>query len=224
MKTLIVASTQLEVNKYLNSYCLRSPQKNVFYNKLNNNIAVLISGIGIVNMASELSLFLANNNDFKLVINIGIGGCFDKNINFGQLFFIDNDYLPEIGVLNKIDDISEFPIELFDHNPLTPSKIDNVFNINPKLFSTLEKLKKYSALTVNSCTNNQERAEYFKNKYSAMIESMEGYAFFEVCSKFDVSYFQIRANSNLIPQKNKADWNMQSALLTIDEFLIENFN
>lgn len=223
MKTLIVASTQLEVNKYLNSNCIRTEQKNVFVNKLNNNIIVLITGIGILNMASELSLFLEKNKDIKYVFNIGIGGSFDTNVNFGQLYIIMQESLPEIGILNKIDEISEFQIELFDYSPIVSSEIKNLSALSLELFSNLSKLPTCSALTVNSCTNNIERAEFFKNKFSTLIESMEGYAFFEVCSKFELNYYQIRAISNYIPQTKIADWDMKSALESIEIFLTKNF-
>lgn len=222
MKTLIVASTQLEVNKFLNKYCIRSNQKNVFINKTNPNLLILITGIGVINMASELSIFLEKNKDIDYVFNIGIGGCFDSNINFGQLYFVNQESLPEIGILNKVDEITEFQIELFDYCPLIPSDIKSLNNLNLDLFSYISKLPTCSALTVNSCTNNIERTEFFKNKFSALIESMEGYAFFEVCSKFELNYFQIRAVSNYIPQSTKNDWNMNSALMSIDK-LLENY-
>ena len=41
---------------------------------------------------------------------------------------------------------------------------------------------------------------------------MEGAAVFKVCSKFGVSCVQIRAISNIVEKRNKANWNMPLAI------------
>lgn len=220
MKTLIVASTQLEVNKYIFSNCVRH-NNNLFINKMNKNTSVLITGVGSINMAVELSLFLSKNSNFSTIMNIGIGGTYNKNTEFGKLFNIASDYFPEIGIINEIDNIAEFNRELFEHKAVKPSDLKNIIEINPKIYNSLIKLNSCNALTVNSCTNNKKRSDYFESKYNALIESMEGAAFFEVCNKFNFNFFQVRAVSNFIPQNSIEDWNIKAALESIDSFLNE---
>ena len=58
MNVLIVAATKLEITS----------------DKI-NNLPILITGVGMINTAINLTKEL-NNNDYDLVINMGVAGCF----------------------------------------------------------------------------------------------------------------------------------------------------
>ncbi|MFM7728196.1 MAG: hypothetical protein ACKO7B_15965, partial [Flavobacteriales bacterium] len=46
----------------------------------------------------------------------------------------------------------------------------------------------------------------------AQVESMEGASFYYVCNKEHVPCLQIRAISNRVERRNRADWNIPGAL------------
>ena len=50
------------------------------------------------------------------------------------------------------------------------------------------------------------------NRLNVDVESMEGASIFKVCNEFGVSCVQIRAISNNVEKRNKANWNMPLAI------------
>ena len=70
MKLLLVAATKAELNKVFEHYNLIGDR---FISHLKFDI--LITGIGMT--ATAFALGKKRNDDYNLVINVGIGGCFD---------------------------------------------------------------------------------------------------------------------------------------------------
>ena len=89
MNVLIVAATKSEVTS----------------DKI-SNLPILITGIGMVNTAINLTKEL-NNNDYDLVINMGVAGCFSDEIKIGDVVEVVEDYFSEIGFEDG-DYFSEF--------------------------------------------------------------------------------------------------------------------
>ena len=70
MKLLLVAATKMELTKVYAHYNLQDKD---FIN--HPKFYILITGIGMT--ATAFALGKKRNDDYNLVINVGIGGCFD---------------------------------------------------------------------------------------------------------------------------------------------------
>ena len=79
MNVLIVAATKLEITS----------------DKI-SNLPILITGVGMLNTAINLTKEL-NNNDYDLVINMGVAGCFSDEIRIGEVVEVVEDCFSEIG-------------------------------------------------------------------------------------------------------------------------------
>ncbi|RZK76725.1 MAG: futalosine hydrolase, partial [Pedobacter sp.] len=77
MKTLIVAATRAEIATLIAHFKL--PEDNFLPNE---NFDVLITGVGMTATAFSLGQHLSKK--YNLVLNLGIAGCFDRNIELGK--------------------------------------------------------------------------------------------------------------------------------------------
>ena len=71
-------------------------------------------------------------------------------------------------------------------------------------------------ITVNTVHGNEKSITEIVNRLNPDVESMEGAAVFKVCNEFEVPCMQIRAISNIVEKRNKANWNMPLAVLNLN--------
>src|SRR5690606_9272079 len=108
------------------------------------------------------------------VINLGIAGSFDTELNIGETLRIHNDLFAELGAEDGDEFLSliqlglmepdEFPYKWGELAPEFPS-------INCK---TLNELKVVRAITVNKVHGNTNSIVQIKKRLNPQIESMEG--------------------------------------------------
>lgn len=79
---LIHTALRCEAQSFIEYYKLKKLNSKIY---LNDEIAVLISGIGKQNTISTLD-YMFLNYDIKKAINIGIAGCNNINIKIGNLY------------------------------------------------------------------------------------------------------------------------------------------
>ncbi|MBN1251352.1 MAG: futalosine hydrolase [Bacteroidales bacterium] len=225
MKTLIVAATYLEIKEILKIYNFEVIN-NEFYSfkKDSIEIDILISGIGIAFTVYYLTKKLADKN-YDLVINIGIAGSFNKNLNIGDVVFILEEQFADLGIENKNDFETLFETGFISENkkPFINGKLINE-SIDDEIFKDFLKVK---GITVNKVSGNANSVNNIQKKFNSDIESMEGAAFFYVCLMEKVKFIQIRAVSNYVEERNKENWNIPLAISNLTasvNSLLSRFN
>ena len=159
----------------------------------------LITGLGMVNTAMYLTKELINNN-FDLVINMGIAGAFSSTLKKGDVVEVIEDYFSEIGYE---DDANFCSFKEFD--------------LKTKLIVKAKtKLKPVKAITVNTVHGNKKSIQSTVNLFNPDIETMEGAAFFKVCNYFNVPCMQIRSISNKVEKRNKSNWDIDLAIANLN--------
>lgn len=214
MNILIVSATQFEVKPLLNFLGIALPSigmNNANIDFEEKDIKVLITGIGMVNTAFTMGRYM--NSLYDLVINVGVCGAFDKQLELGQLVHITKDTLSELGA----EDGGEF---------LTYDKLnlegDHEFSNNLKnSYKAINQLKKVKGITVNTVHGNESSIAKVKKIYNPDVESMEGAAFYASCLKIDGDYTQVRAISNYVEKRDKSKWQMPLAIKNLNDFMIE---
>ena len=154
-----------------------------------------------------------------LVIQIGIAGTFDTNIELGKVLLVKAEYLGDIGVQETgvWKDIFDLNLMNLDSFPFKQKAI-----INPYLpMLNILKLQEVAAVTINEISTNLQRIEQLKAKYNPIIESMEGVALHYVCTDLQVPFLQIRSVSNYIGERDKNKWQMQEAISNLNKVLID---
>jgi futalosine hydrolase len=214
-KTLIVAATSFEIENYIQLSC-EQIENNIFSNE---HFVILITGMGISNTVLKMSMFL-NTNQISSAVNIGFCGSFSNKHQLSSMVHITKDCYPEMGVISRIN-----IIESFDEITKNQVLLNNLHqHVSPKLnlnFPLFINLPSVHGITVLSCTNNEKRAEFFKQRFYAEVESMEGAAFFQTCNAFGVASAQVRVVSNLIPGRSKKRWDIENSKKTLHIFMNE---
>ena len=207
MKKLIVSATKAEVNKTLSENGF-SESKEV--NKLfeGDKFDIFISGIGSAFTIFNLTQLLQNKT-YSEVINVGIAGTYNKNINLGELVLVEQDLFADLG----IDDNGIF-------KTLEEENLSNQENLFYSSKNILElPYQKVKSITVNTASGSKERIKLWEQKFNPDIETMEGAAVYFVCNKMNIPVIQIRAISNYVEPRDKSNWEINEALLALDTFI-----
>lgn len=216
MKILIVAATkfeieplikQMEISRHLNDKLVVCRYKNL-------KIDFLITGIGMVATAYHSGKII--NDSYDLALNIGICGSFNSNLEIGSVVNIVQDHFSELGAEEdeKTLSITEMGLE---------GKIE-LFNETIIKNKVLVEIPKVCGITVNTVHGNEKSIEKVFNKFHPNTESMEGAAFMFVCENEGIPYAQLRAVSNLVEKRNKANWNIPLAIENVNRKVLEIIN
>ncbi len=217
MKILIVSATQFEVKPLLDFLGIAVPSpgmNNANMDFEDKDIQLLITGVGMVNTAFMMGRYI--NNLYDLVINVGVCGAFDKQLELGQLVHVTSDILSEMGAENGEEFLTYDQLNL-------PGQ--HIFSENHNVSSPLiDSLKKVKGITVNTVHGNEINIKKVQELYHPEVESMEGAAFFAGCVRAGGDFIQIRAVSNYVEKRDKSKWQMPLAIKNLNDFLINFIN
>lgn len=237
MKILIVSATQFEVKPLLDFLGIAIPSigmNNANIDFEDKDIQVLITGVGMVNTAFMVGRYSLNH--FDLVINVGVCGAFDKQLELGQLVRVTSDILSEMGAEDGEDFLTYDQLNL-------PGEY--MFSENYTISNTfIDSLKKVKGITVNTVHGNELSIEKVEQLYHPDVESMEGAAFFaasqnsgknieqimfenkptSISVPSSDNFIQIRAISNYVEKRDKSKWQMPLAIKNLNDFLINFIN
>lgn len=214
MNILIVSATQFEVKPLLNFLGIALPSigmNNANIDFEEKDIKVLITGIGMVNTAFTMGRYM--NSLYDLVINVGVCGSFNKQLELGQLVHVTEDVLSELGAEDGNDFLTYDKLNL---------KGEYRFSNNFKeSYKKINQLKEVKGITVNTIHGNETSIDKVKQLYNPDVESMEGAAFYASCVRAGGDYTQVRAISNYVEKRDKSKWQMPLAIKNLNDFMID---
>ena len=180
------------------------------YKSKYKDYSIYVTGIGKANTAFSTGIILENNK-FDEIIMLGIAGAYiNANLKPGDLVSVKSDYFVDEGFLieGNLTLTSEINFPVCDNN-----KVD---------FEVFSNIKSVNANTVSFLSSEDELSRIYSEKTKASIETMEGAAFGLVAKKFNVDAFQIRGISNYCGDRNKQDWDIDSAFNSLKNFIKES--
>jgi len=176
------------------------------------------SGVGMLASAVSLTSLIINDKpDF--IIQIGIAGSFDPQLQPGTVVVVKNEMLGDMGVTedNKWKDIFDLKLEKSSYPPFEKRKLPNPHLETCNLLS----LPEVNAVTVNRITTGDQLIQQILKKYEPGIESMEGAALHYTCREFNIPFIQIRAISNYIGERDKSHWKLKEAIDLLNQSLLQ---
>jgi futalosine hydrolase len=212
MNCLLVAATAPEIAVFLDHY--RHTDKTSF---VDINIDVLVTGVGLMATAYSLTRQFALRRP-DLVIQAGIGGCFDKKIPLGSVLAVKQDTIADLAVIEQNELKTMFTLGLADPNQFPYTK-GWLVNRDKGIFKR-NKLKAVNAITINQVTTDPAIIKLYTKHFKPVVESMEGAALHYVCLEESVPFLQLRSISNYIGERNKAKWKMKDAIGNLNKELI----
>lgn len=176
------------------------------------------SGIGMLAASFALTK-LAIEDKPDLIIQVGIAGSFDQNLPLGSVVTIQEETIGDLGVEEegKWKDLFDLKLEKSSYHPFEKRKLPNQWLAKYNLLG----LKEVSGITVNEISTNAERIQKLIKKYNPIIESMEGAALHYIARESNIPFIQIRAVSNYIGERNKANWEMKLAIDNLNQTLLQ---
>ncbi|HAN17635.1 MAG: futalosine hydrolase [Bacteroidetes bacterium GWC2_33_15] len=217
MKILIVSATEKEILPFIHKLGINKKPDNKLYKGQFNNIFIdiLITGIGSIFTTYSLTKHLVEFS-YDYVINAGIAGSFNFEINIGDVILVQKDQFADLGIEDKQSFYTLFEKGFIAESEF-PFKDSSLYNSSVFDFG----FKTVSAITVNTTHGNSEKARLLKGKFNAEIETMEGAAFFYVCLMQKVKFIQLRSISNYVTERDQAQWNIPLAVNNLNDKLFD---
>jgi len=208
---LVVAATAKEINPFIEL----TRTGNI------NNADILISGIGLTASTYHLIKQLALKK-YDLVIQAGVGGCFDLRIPLGAVVAVKQDAIADQSVieLQKLRTLFDLKLVPQDQYPFKKGWL-----INPNKDALKKtKLKIVKGISVNQISTSKQLIKFYRAVFDPVTESMEGAALHYVCLMENVPFVQIRSISNYIGERNKKKWDMMDSIANLNDTLIKTIN
>jgi futalosine hydrolase len=194
-RILIAAATQQEIQPFL----LSSPRHDI-----------VITGVGIHAAVYQITQQLLHHH-YDLVIQAGVAGAFaQSNLQPGAVVFVGQDTFGDAGLLHN---------GTFESLQQLGLQKDKEWLVNNHPVLQNEQLVKARAITVNTLSSEESWINALHQKWQPDIETMEGAALHYVCGKRGVPYLQIRAISNVVGDRNKNNWQLESAITNLNDTL-----
>ena len=209
MKILVCAATAMEITPFLSGYN---------QSKYAEDIDVLVTGIGLTATTYSLTKYFSLKHP-DLVIQAGVGGCFDKHYSLGSVLAIKQETIADESVIELKSLKTLFDLKLVPQNRFPYNK---GWLINPdKALLKNTKLKTVRGISVNEITTSNQKVDFYRKSFNPVVESMEGAALHYTCLMENISFLQIRSISNYIGERNKKKWNMKESIINLNKELLQ---
>ena len=198
MDVLVIAATEAEIGPFFGLTAQQRP-----------GLHTLITGVGMVATALALGERLATTH-YDLLLNVGVAGSFDRTIPLGEVVWVVQDTFSELGVE--------------DGNRFLDSEVSG---LAPCIFqseyrhSAVTNLRQCNGITVNTVHGDDAAIGKVVERLSPDVESMEGAAVFQAAQHFGIPALQVRAISNYVERRNKANWQLAPAIANLNSWLAE---
>jgi futalosine hydrolase len=186
-----------------------------------NNTDILISGIGLTASTYHLAKQVALKK-YDLVIQAGVGGCFDLRIPLGAVVAVKQDAIADQSVVELERLKTLFDLNLVPQDQY-PYKKGWLINPNKGVLKKT-KLKIVKGISVNQISTSKQMIKFYRDVFDPVTESMEGAALHYVCLMENVPFVQIRSISNYIGERNKQKWDMMNSIVNLNEALLKIIN
>lgn len=200
MQILVIAATDREIEPFTAA---------------NSQVDVLITGVGAPSTMYHLQKRI-QQVDYDCIIQAGIAGCFNDEIESGRVVMVNQDCFADLGIEEKgiYRPIFNTGFADKDEFPFTDGWLVNTNDVLAKT-----KLPKVKALTVNKISDSALQKQQFISSFNADIESMEGAALHYVCLQEKIPFLQIRSISNLVGERDKTKWKIKEAVENLNHEL-----
>jgi len=200
MRILVVSATELEIGPFMTEH---------------RHADVLITGVGVPAAIYHLQKRL-HQIDYDFVLQAGICGTLDPDYSLCSSVIVQKDCFADLGVENYPGVESVFDLNLAD-----PSQFpfDNGWLINNNQILREYNLKTVNGITVNTIHTKKDHLDFFRTRFEATIESMEGAAFHYVCLQENVEFMQLRNISNVAGIRDKSQWMIRESIEQLNKDL-----
>ena len=175
-----------------------------------NTMAIVRTGVGPVNAAHAVTLFLARTGA-RAVVVCGVGGAYpESGLNVGDVVCAETECYGDLGATTPAGfldmkalgfAIAEEPAPLFNEIPM-------------QIFPSARKVP---FVTVTSCTGTDTHARALAARTRGAVESMEGAAVAHVAYLHGIPAGEVRGISNIVTDRDTRTWRLKEAAQAAQE-------
>lgn len=225
---LLVAATEFEFGDL--SKRLAEPPPTAHGHAPGVAFEFLVTGVGPVATAAVLAERLVGGG-VQLVINVGLAGALDLDLEMGGLYDVTTDHFGDLGAEDADGShLTVFDLGLADANAppfeggllrsLSIAGVDPASGHARALQTYLDVARRFfssardrvTAVTLSRAHGSTASIRLFRASNAAEIESMEGAAVFYCAARRGVPCVQYRSVSNYVERRNREAWDIPGAL------------
>lgn len=171
---------------------------------------LFVAGVGPLETAVRLTRRLCKE-DASLVLNFGVAGAYaGSGAGLLDLCLAESEVLGDFGICHA-ERIEPLAGELACRTvfPLDPQYVAQASEILGKQDYCC---KKGAFVTVNGISATAKRGAQLRAAHNGLCENMEGGAVARVCAEFAVPCLEVRCVSNMVEDRNLANWQLAAAV------------
>ena len=175
--------------------------------------SVLQTGVGAVNAAHAVTLFLATTGAQQIVV-CGVGGAYPASgLHVGDVVCAERECYGDVGAMS--------PSGFLDMKALGFPVVDGA----PPLYNELPMQifpvrQRAPFVTVSCCTGTDEQARSIEARTRGSVENMEGAAIAHVAHLHGVPVGEVRGVSNLVTTRDTKAWRLHDAAAAAQEAVL----
>jgi len=169
----------------------------------------LVTGVGQLQCAAHLSAVLARTR-YRAVIQAGLAGSFVSDHPKLSVVCVAEEVLADLGAESNGTylDLIEMGLLQGNHAPF----VNGALHANEGGLFDHCSLPRVRSVTVNRTLGDRRSIAWIEGRYSADIVNMEGAALFYVCLLAGVPFLELRAVSDMVGPRDKAQWDIPGAI------------
>jgi futalosine hydrolase len=178
-----------------------------------SNVALVRTGVGPVNAAHALTLFIAHERPSAIVV-CGVGGAYpNSGLRVLDVVCADTECYGDLGATS--------PAGFLDMQALGFPVVD----VDVPLYNTLPMQifpvpRRVPFVTMSACTGTDAAASDTETRTRGAVESMEGAAIAHVAHLHTIRVGEVRGVSNMVGDRNTTAWRLTDAATAAQEALI----
>ena len=173
---------------------------------------LFVAGVGLLETAVRLTRRLGEGRgDISLVLNFGVAGAYaGSGAGLLDICLAEREVLGDFGICHA-ETVEPLGGQLAGRAvfPLDPQYLAQAWEILGKHDCSC---KKGAFVTVNGATATARRGAMLHAAYNGLCENMEGGAVARVCEEFVVPCLEVRCVSNMVEDRNLANWQLAAAV------------
>lgn len=177
------------------------------------SIAIVRTGVGPVNAAHAVTLFLARTGA-RAIVACGVGGAYPgSGLDVGDVVCAASESYGDLGATS--------PSGFLDMKALGFPIVESptlLFNELPMQVFPLE--RRVPFVTVSSCTGTEQAAREIERRTAGAVESMEGAAIAHVAHLHGVAVGEVRGISNIVTNRDVSAWKLKEAATAAQEAVL----
>jgi futalosine hydrolase len=178
-----------------------------------SSVALIRTGVGAVNAAHAVTLFLAKTGAREIVV-CGVGGAYPSSgLAVGDVVCAETECYGDLGATSPTGFLDMKALGFPVVNGTVP-----LFNELPmQVFPTPRRAR---FVTMTSCTGTDRDARAIEARTGGAVESMEGAAVAHVAHLHGIRVGEVRGISNIVTDRDTRAWRLKEAATAAQEAII----